>query len=76
MSEYLLVILVAAGTTYLLVGLSGGLAHRVGAVPPTSDRDVHRDPVPRLGGLAMLGGLLAAFGVASSLPHMGREVAP
>lgn len=72
MREYLLIFLVAAGTTYLLVALSGKLAHLVGAVPPTRDRDVHRDPVPRLGGLAMLGGLLAAFAVASSLPHMGR----
>lgn len=72
MREYLLIFLVAAGTTYLLVGLAAGIAHRVGAVPPTRDRDVHREPVPRLGGLAMLGGLFAAFLIASVLPHMGR----
>jgi UDP-GlcNAc:undecaprenyl-phosphate GlcNAc-1-phosphate transferase len=70
--EYLITLLVAAGTTYLLVGLSGALARRVGAVPPTRDRDVHRDPVPRLGGLAMLGGLLAAMLVASFLPRMSQ----
>jgi len=70
--EYLLTLLVAAGATYLLVALSGRIAHRVGAVPPTRDRDVHRDPVPRLGGLAMLGGLLAAMLVASYLPRMRR----
>ncbi|HSI92215.1 MAG TPA: MraY family glycosyltransferase [Jiangellaceae bacterium] len=75
MREYLLVFLVAAGTTYLLVGLSGRLAHLIGAVPPTRDRDVHREPVPRLGGLAMLVGLVAAFLVASQLPHMGRVFA-
>jgi len=62
--------LVAAGTTYLLVGPAGALARRVGAAPPTRDRDVHRAPVPRLGGLAMLGGLLAAMLVASFLPKM------
>jgi UDP-GlcNAc:undecaprenyl-phosphate/decaprenyl-phosphate GlcNAc-1-phosphate transferase len=72
--EYLLTLLVAAGATYLLVGLAGRLAYRVGAVPPTRDRDVHRDPVPRLGGLAMLGGLLAAMLVASYLPAMSREL--
>jgi UDP-GlcNAc:undecaprenyl-phosphate/decaprenyl-phosphate GlcNAc-1-phosphate transferase len=73
--EYLLVFLVAAGATYLLVAVSGKFAHLVGAVPPTRDRDVHRKPVPRLGGLAMLGGLVAAFLVASQLPHMGRVFA-
>ena len=75
MREYLLIFLVAAGTTYLLVAVSGKIAHLVGAVPPTRDRDVHRLPVPRLGGLAMLGGLIAAFLVASRLPHMGRVFA-
>jgi UDP-GlcNAc:undecaprenyl-phosphate/decaprenyl-phosphate GlcNAc-1-phosphate transferase len=70
--EYLLTLLVAAGATYLLVALTGRIAHRVGAVPPTRDRDVHRDPVPRLGGLAMLGGLLAGMLVASYLPAMSR----
>jgi UDP-GlcNAc:undecaprenyl-phosphate GlcNAc-1-phosphate transferase len=70
--EYLLTLLVAAGATYLLVAVSGRIAYRVGAVPPTRDRDVHRDPVPRLGGVAMLGGLLAATLVASYLPAMRR----
>jgi UDP-GlcNAc:undecaprenyl-phosphate GlcNAc-1-phosphate transferase len=68
--EYLITMLVAAGTTYLLVGPASALARRVGAVPATRDRDVHRAPVPRLGGLAMLGGLLAAMLVASFLPKM------
>ncbi|HEX6325105.1 MAG TPA: MraY family glycosyltransferase [Jiangellaceae bacterium] len=75
MREYLLIFFVAAGTTYLLVGVAGKIAHLVGAVPPTRDRDVHRDPVPRLGGLAMLGGLVAAFLVASVLPYMGQVFA-
>ncbi|HEX5994126.1 MAG TPA: MraY family glycosyltransferase [Jiangellales bacterium] len=75
MREYLLIFFVAAGTTYLLVGLAGKIAHLVGAVPPTRDRDVHREPVPRLGGLAMLGGLVAAFLVASALPYMGQVFA-
>ncbi|MGH8775931.1 MAG: glycosyltransferase family 4 protein [Jiangellaceae bacterium] len=74
MREYLLTLLVAACTTYLLVGVAGRIARRVGAVPPTRDRDVHRDPVPRLGGLAMLGGLLAAMLVASYLPRMSQMV--
>jgi UDP-GlcNAc:undecaprenyl-phosphate GlcNAc-1-phosphate transferase len=72
--EYLLTLLVAAGATYLLVALTGKIAYAVGAVPPTRDRDVHRAPVPRLGGLAMLGGLLCAMVVASYLPRMSERV--
>jgi UDP-GlcNAc:undecaprenyl-phosphate GlcNAc-1-phosphate transferase len=68
--EYVLTLLVAAATTYLLVGLAGRVAHLVGAVPPTRDRDVHREPVPRLGGTAMLAGMLAGLLVASYLPRM------
>lgn len=70
MREYLLTFFVAASVTYLVVGLTGRLAHWVGAVLPTRDRDVHRAPVPRLGGIAMLAGLLAALLVASYLPRM------
>lgn len=73
MREYLLTMFVAAATTYLLVGLCGRLAHRIGAVPALRERDVHAVPVPRLGGPAMLGGLFAAFLVASELPRM-RQV--
>jgi UDP-GlcNAc:undecaprenyl-phosphate GlcNAc-1-phosphate transferase len=68
--EYLLTFFIAASVTYLVVGLSGRLAHWLGAVPPTRDRDVHRGPVPRLGGTAMLAGMLAAMLVASYLPRM------
>lgn len=70
MREYLLTFFVAASVTYLFAGLAGRVAHWVGAVLPTRDRDVHRAPVPRLGGLAMLAGLLAALLVASFLPRM------
>lgn len=70
MREYLLTFFVAASITYLMVALAGRVAHWVGAVLPIRDRDVHRDPVPRLGGLAMLAGLLGGVLVASYLPRM------
>jgi UDP-GlcNAc:undecaprenyl-phosphate GlcNAc-1-phosphate transferase len=70
--EYLFVLVVAAATTLLLIGPVGALAGRLGAVPPTRERDVHRFPIPRLGGLAMLAGLLAALAAASALPRLGR----
>ncbi|PSL06704.1 UDP-GlcNAc:undecaprenyl-phosphate GlcNAc-1-phosphate transferase [Haloactinopolyspora alba] len=70
MREYLLTFFVAASVTYLVVGLAGRFAYWVGAVPPVRDRDVHREPVPRLGGIAMLVGMLAAMLVASYLPRL------
>ncbi len=74
MREYLLTLVVAALTTYLLVPWVARLAYRVGAVPSVRERDVHLVPVPRLGGLAMLGGLLAAFWLASHLPRVTRAL--
>jgi UDP-GlcNAc:undecaprenyl-phosphate GlcNAc-1-phosphate transferase len=70
--EYLLTLVVAAAATYLLVGIAGRMAYRVGAVPPVRERDMHALPVPRLGGVAMLGGLLAGMLVAAFLPRLSR----
>ncbi|MGH3344698.1 MAG: MraY family glycosyltransferase [Carbonactinosporaceae bacterium] len=68
MREYLLTALVAAGVTYLLTGVVRRLASSAGVMTPVRDRDVHAIPTPRLGGLAMFGGLCAALLVASQLP--------
>src|SRR6059058_1526295 len=70
MREYLLVLLVAAGVTWLLTPVARWAALRIGAVAKVRDRDVHDIPTPRLGGLAMYGGVCAAFLVAHSLPAL------
>ena len=70
MREYLLVFLVAAATTYLLTVIAREIALRTGAVAKVRDRDVHAVPIPYLGGLAMLGGLVAAYVVARELPFL------
>ena len=70
MREYLLVLCVAAGVTWLLTPLARRFAIRIGAMAQVRDRDVHAIPTPRLGGLAMYGGVCAAFLVAHSLPAM------
>ena len=70
MREYLLTLLVAAAMTYVLTPLVRRLAIAVRALPEVRDRDVHAVPTPRLGGLAMYGGLAAALLVASHLTHM------
>lgn len=72
MREYLLVLLIAAGFTYLMAGLCRRLAFRFKAVAIVRDRDVHTRPIPYFGGIAMLCGLAAAFVVAGQLPWLGR----
>nr|WP_280518793.1 MraY family glycosyltransferase [Planobispora rosea] len=74
MREYLLTALVAAAATYLLVPLVRVFAIRIGAMPEVRDRDVHTTPTPRLGGLAMYGGLVAGLLVAANLPYVGGKL--
>jgi UDP-GlcNAc:undecaprenyl-phosphate GlcNAc-1-phosphate transferase len=66
--EYLLVALTAAVVTFLLVGLVRALAFRIGAVAYPRSRDVHVKPMPRMGGLAMYGGVLGGMLLAHQLP--------
>ena len=67
--------LVAAAMTYLLVPLVRVFAIRIGAMPEVRDRDVHTTPTPRLGGLAMYGGLVAGLLIANELPYAGGKLA-
>jgi UDP-GlcNAc:undecaprenyl-phosphate GlcNAc-1-phosphate transferase len=52
--------LVAAAVALLLTPLTARLAGRVGAVALPRERDLHDAPMPRLGGLAILAGVLLA----------------
>ncbi|MGH3510606.1 MAG: MraY family glycosyltransferase, partial [Nocardioidaceae bacterium] len=70
MREYLTVFLVAATVSYLLGVVARELATRFGAVAQVRDRDVHAIPIPYFGGVAMLGGLVAAYAVARRLPFL------
>lgn len=70
MREYLTIFLVAAVITYLLGVVAREVALRTGAVAKVRDRDVHAVPIPYFGGVAMLGGLGAAYLVAHRLPFL------
>lgn len=70
MREYLLCLVAAAAVTYLTTPLARAFALRWGALAEVRDRDVHDEPTPRLGGLAMVAGLLAGLLMASQLPMM------
>ena len=74
MREYLLTLLVAAAATYLSTGLIRRFAVAVGAMAEVRDRDVHSVPIPRLGGVAMLIGVVASMLVASQLPFLDAEL--
>ena len=73
MREYLLVFLVSGVVTYLLTVVAREIALRTGAIAEVRDRDVHAEPIPYLGGLAMLGGLAAAYAVGRELPFLSTQ---
>lgn len=70
MREYLLTLCVTVAVTYLLTGPVRKFAIAAGAMPEIRARDVHREPTPRLGGIAMFGGLCAGLLVADHLAHL------
>ncbi|HEY7485789.1 MAG TPA: MraY family glycosyltransferase [Streptosporangiaceae bacterium] len=74
MREYLLISLTAAVVTYLLTPAVQRFAIWFGAMTEVRERDVHAIPTPRLGGLAMFGGMIAALVVAARLPEMRKVV--
>ena len=72
MREYLLTLLVTAAVTYLLTGPVRKFAIVAGAMPEIRARDVHREPTPRLGGIAMFFGLCAGLLVADHLTNLSE----
>jgi UDP-GlcNAc:undecaprenyl-phosphate GlcNAc-1-phosphate transferase len=70
--EYLLVFIVAAAMTYAATPFVRWLAIKTGAITEVRDRDVHAAPIPRLGGVAILIGFVAALLVAARLPFLSQ----
>lgn len=73
--ELVLVGATAAAVTYLLTSLVRVFAIRVGAVAVPRARDVHVIPTPRLGGIGMFIGAVAAIALAAQLPALNRGFA-
>jgi UDP-GlcNAc:undecaprenyl-phosphate/decaprenyl-phosphate GlcNAc-1-phosphate transferase len=65
---YLIVFLVAAGTTFGLTPLVRRFAIRMGAIDLPSERKIHPVATPTMGGLAMWAGFVVAIGVSRFLP--------
>lgn len=73
MREYLALFFVALAVTYLAAVLAREMALRWGAIALVRDRDVHSEPVPYLGGMAMYAGIVAAYLVARELPFLSSR---
>ena len=67
LGDYLIIGIVAAAVTFLATPVVGWYAKRRAWVYVPNERSVHTEPVPDVGGLAMLIGFLAALGVARML---------
>lgn len=67
---YALLVGVSAVVTYVLALVIFKLSTKYRLYPKIRERDVHTRPTPRLGGVAMFLGIVAAFGVASLLPQL------
>src|SRR5690349_5838786 len=65
-ADALMAFLVAAAVTMVLTPQVARFARAVGAVAMPRDRDLHQTPTPRLGGIAILAGVLV--GAAFFLP--------
>lgn len=68
LAPYLIVLAVACGATLVLTPVARWVALRTGAVVRPDARRVHSRPTPTLGGVAMMGGVLAGLAVAWWLP--------
>lgn len=68
MKQYVFTILLTAAVTFVLSWAVWRLSLRYKLYPGIRERDVHKTPTPRLGGIAMFLGVLAAFAVSSQHP--------
>jgi UDP-GlcNAc:undecaprenyl-phosphate GlcNAc-1-phosphate transferase len=73
--ELMLIALIAAVITFLVTGLVRVASLRFGAVAYPRDRDVHVEPTPRMGGVGMYLGMVAALFLAQQLPALTRGFA-
>jgi UDP-GlcNAc:undecaprenyl-phosphate GlcNAc-1-phosphate transferase len=73
MREYLVTVLLAAVITYLITPLVRDLAIKAGAVTAIRSRDVHLQPTPRWGGLAMWLAMALTLVIVNYLPLVHKS---
>lgn len=70
MRAYLLVLLIAAAVSFICTPIALSAARQLRVFTPIRDRDVHSEPTPRLGGLAMFAGVVVTLVIASRMTFL------
>ena len=68
MKHYVFTLILTGALTFALTWIVWRVSMRYKLYPGIRERDVHKTPTPRLGGIAMFLGVLAAFAVSSQHP--------
>lgn len=68
MKNYVLILVLIGALTLALAWIVWRVSMRYGLHPAIRERDVHTTPTPRLGGVAMFLGVVAAFALSSQIP--------
>ncbi len=76
MKQYLFTIILTATITFALSWAVWRLSLRFKLYPGIRERDVHKTPTPRLGGVAMFFGIAAAIGISAANPFFERMWVP
>ncbi|MGF3055740.1 MraY family glycosyltransferase [Microbacterium sp. YY-01] len=71
MKQYLFIIILTAAVTFALTWAVWQLSLRFRLYPGIRERDVHTTPTPRLGGVAIFLGMVAALTVSAANPFFG-----
>ncbi|GAA5039480.1 MraY family glycosyltransferase [Microbacterium fluvii] len=69
MRNHLFIVLLTATVTLVLAWVVWRLSMRYKLYPGIRERDVHKTPTPRLGGIAMFLGVVAAFLISSQMEN-------
>ncbi|MDT3767399.1 MraY family glycosyltransferase [Gleimia hominis] len=68
MLPYVAITCVAALVTVIVTGVCRKVAWRFKILTPVRERDVHTEPIPRLGGIGIATGFIASLALAAGLP--------
>ncbi|SJN31790.1 Undecaprenyl-phosphate N-acetylglucosaminyl 1-phosphate transferase [Microbacterium esteraromaticum] len=76
MKQYLFTIILTASITFALTWAVWRLSLKFKLYPGIRERDVHKTPTPRLGGIAMFIGIAAAILISAANPFFERMWSP
>ncbi|WEK13923.1 MAG: MraY family glycosyltransferase [Candidatus Microbacterium phytovorans] len=69
MKHYVFILILTGALTFVLTWVVWRVSMRYKLYPGIRERDVHKNPTPRLGGVAMFLGVLGAFALSTAVPY-------